>query len=100
VYVWGTKGSAAEYSSEEGSDLEGLHYAQVDVSDPDAIQAHEAPFKALDVLVLAQGIVIYDRSRAVVQALFSSCAFGHIIGQPVDPLAVAQIVLEGIAVGR
>jgi TetR/AcrR family transcriptional regulator, cholesterol catabolism regulator len=39
-------------------------------------------------------------SRAVVQALFSSCAFGHIIGQPVDPLAVAQIVLKGIAVGR
>jgi AcrR family transcriptional regulator len=35
-------------------------------------------------------------SRAVVQALFSACAFGHIIGQPVDPLAVAQIVLEGI----
>ena len=39
-------------------------------------------------------------SRAVVQALFSSCAFGHIIGQPVDPLAVAQIVLNGIAVER
>ncbi len=37
-------------------------------------------------------------SRAVVQALFTSCAFGHVIGQPVDPLAVAQIVLEGIAV--
>ncbi|MDP9093132.1 MAG: TetR/AcrR family transcriptional regulator [Actinomycetota bacterium] len=35
-------------------------------------------------------------SRAVVQALFSSCAFGHIIGQPVDPAAVAQIVLDGI----
>ena len=35
-------------------------------------------------------------SRAVVQALFSSCAFGHIVGQPVDPAAVAQIVLEGI----
>jgi hypothetical protein len=35
-------------------------------------------------------------SRAVVQALFSACAFGHIAGQPIDPLAVAQIVLEGI----
>ena len=38
--------------------------------------------------------------RAVVQALFASCAFGHGIGQPVDPLAVAHIVLEGIAVTR
>lgn len=37
-------------------------------------------------------------SHAVVQVLFSSCAFGHIIGQPVNPLSVAQIVLEGIKV--
>jgi hypothetical protein len=39
-------------------------------------------------------------SRAAVQALFSSCAFGHIIGQPVDPAAVAQIVLGGITAAR
>jgi AcrR family transcriptional regulator len=39
-------------------------------------------------------------SRAVVQALFSSCAFGYIIGQPVDPAAVAQIVLGGITAAR
>ena len=39
-------------------------------------------------------------SRAVVQALFSTCAFGHVIGEPVDPLAVAQIVLEGIKAAR
>jgi len=39
-------------------------------------------------------------SRAVVQALFSSCAFGYIIGPPVDPAAVAQIVLEGITAAR
>ena len=37
-------------------------------------------------------------SRAVVQALFSSCAFGHLVGQPVDPAAVAGIVLAGIVV--
>ncbi len=36
-------------------------------------------------------------SRAVVQALFSSCAFGHLVGQPVDPVAVANIVLRGIS---
>ncbi len=46
---------------------------------------------------VAAGEVRPHDSRAVVQALFSACALGHIIGQPVDPLAVARIVLEGIA---
>ncbi len=46
---------------------------------------------------VAAGEVRPHDSRAAVTTLFSSCAFGHIIGQPVDPLAVAQIVLEGIA---
>ncbi|MDP9011595.1 MAG: TetR/AcrR family transcriptional regulator [Pseudomonadota bacterium] len=49
---------------------------------------------------VAAGEVRPHDSRAVVQALFASCAFGHGIGQPVDPLAVAQIVLEGIATNR
>jgi AcrR family transcriptional regulator len=49
---------------------------------------------------VAAGEIRAHDSRAVVQALFSSCALGHIIGQPVDPLAVARIVLEGIATGR
>lgn len=35
-------------------------------------------------------------SRAVIYALFSPCAFGHIIGEPVDPIAIANIVLKGI----
>jgi AcrR family transcriptional regulator len=39
-------------------------------------------------------------SHAVVQALFSSCAFGHLMGQPVDPVSVAQIVLHGITSER
>jgi AcrR family transcriptional regulator len=38
--------------------------------------------------------------RAVVQVLFSCCAVGHLIGQPVDPAAVAQIVLGGITAVR
>ena len=33
VHVWGTRASAVEYDGEEGSDLKGLHYSQVDVSD-------------------------------------------------------------------
>jgi AcrR family transcriptional regulator len=34
--------------------------------------------------------------RAVVQALFSACSFGHIIGDRVDPIAVAKVILQGI----
>jgi TetR/AcrR family transcriptional regulator, cholesterol catabolism regulator len=39
-------------------------------------------------------------SRAVVNALFSSCAFGYLAGQPVDPGAVAEIVLGGVLAVR
>ncbi len=63
VYVWGTKRVASEYSKGDGSDLDGLLYAQVDVSDLDAIEACSAAFSTLDVLVLAQGIVIYERGE-------------------------------------
>lgn len=36
---------------------------------------------------------------AVVQILFTSCAFNHLLGQRVDPAAVADIVLRGILAG-
>jgi 3-oxoacyl-[acyl-carrier protein] reductase len=67
VQVCGTRGSAAEYSSTEGSDLEGLGYAQLDVSDARAIEAFAPPFDRLDVLVLAQGAVIYRRGEFEMQ---------------------------------
>jgi 3-oxoacyl-[acyl-carrier protein] reductase len=63
VHVCGTRASAADYSAEEGSDLEGLQYAQLDVSNPQAIESFKPPFDALDVLVLAQGAVIYRRGE-------------------------------------
>lgn len=63
VAVWGTRPSAADYSPEEGSDLSGLAYTQVDVSSPDAIFAAPAPFDGLDVLVLSQGIVAYKKAE-------------------------------------
>mgnify|MGYP001438963076 CR=1 FL=1 len=37
VHVWGTRVSASDYSAEDGSDLSGLTYTQVDVGDPDQI---------------------------------------------------------------
>lgn len=63
VHVWGTRPTATDYAGAEGSDLTGLHYAQVDVADFDAVEACRAPFAGLDVLVLCQGTVIYRRGE-------------------------------------
>jgi 3-oxoacyl-[acyl-carrier protein] reductase len=63
VHVWGTRASAADYDEAEGSDLEGLGYTAVDVSDPDAIAAAPEPFDTLDVLILSQGAVLYRRQE-------------------------------------
>ena len=63
VHVWGTRASAADYSKEEGSDLQGLAYAQMDVSDFAAVEAWTPPFDRLDVLILCQGLVIYKRGE-------------------------------------
>ncbi len=62
VHVWGTRPSAADYDGVEGSDLEGLGYAKVDVGIRDEIAA--APMiEPLDVLVLCQGTVQYRRAE-------------------------------------
>lgn len=63
VQVCGTRGSAADYSLAEGSDLRGLDYAQLDVGDARAIEQFNPAFERLDVLVLAQGAVIYRRGE-------------------------------------
>ena len=63
VHVWGTRATAADYDDVEGSDLSGLGYTQVDVGEPDEIEAAPAPFESLDVLVLSQGTVVYQRGE-------------------------------------
>ena len=63
VHVWGTRASAADYAGTEGSDLSGLHYSQVDVSDFEAIAGWPIPFDSLDALILCQGIVRYRRKE-------------------------------------
>ena len=63
VHVCGTRARAVDYSPEEGSHLEGLRYAQLDVSDPQAIEKFQPSFDRLDILVLAQGAVIYRRGE-------------------------------------
>lgn len=63
VHVWGTRASADDYAGDEGCDLAGLGYTQVDVSDPAAIAAAASPFGRLDVLVMSQGAVLYQRQE-------------------------------------
>jgi 3-oxoacyl-[acyl-carrier protein] reductase len=63
VHVWGTRADAAHYRAEDGSDLNGLHFAQLDVSDFAAVAAVQPPFQTLDVLVLCQGTVLYKRQE-------------------------------------
>jgi len=63
VAVYGTRAQASDYSTEEGSHLDGLAYAQLDVSNPQAIESLTPSFDRLDVLVLAQGAVIYRRGE-------------------------------------
>lgn len=63
VHICGTRPSAAGYIGVEGSDLDGLDYAQLDVSDPRAVETFKPNFDSLDILVLAQGAVIYNRGE-------------------------------------
>jgi len=66
VHAWGTRLAAADYAGAEGSDLAGLHYACVDVADPDQIDRAPQPGgdgATLDVLVLCQGTVAYKRAE-------------------------------------
>lgn len=62
VHVWGTRSAASDYAGEEGSDLTGLHYAQVDISDPAQIEQAQH-FDSLDVLICCQGAVQYRRAE-------------------------------------
>ncbi len=63
VHVWGTRATAGDYAGVEGSDLDGLHYARVDVADFDELSAFEPPFDSLDVLVQSQGFVRYKQAE-------------------------------------
>jgi 3-oxoacyl-[acyl-carrier protein] reductase len=63
VAVCGTRDAARNYVTEEGSELEGLDYCRLDVSDAPAIENLIPSFDRLDVLVLAQGAVVYSRGE-------------------------------------
>ena len=91
VHVWGTRASSADYRADEGSDLEGLRYQQVDVADFDAVAAAPAP-ERLDVLVLCQGTVAYGREE------FQTQTFRHVIDVNLNSLmACAEKFRDALA---
>lgn len=63
VYAAGTRASATDYQGVEGSNLTGLTYVPLDVSDLKSVEAFRQPFSKLDVLVLSQGTVIFRRGE-------------------------------------
>ncbi|HYE46374.1 MAG TPA: SDR family oxidoreductase [Caulobacter sp.] len=79
VAVWGTR-PRDDYRVEDGSDLEGLTFAQVDASDAQAVENAPSPFDGLDILVLAQGTVIYRKGE------FQMEGFRKVVGVNLDSL--------------
>jgi len=63
VHVWGTRADPADYDPADGSDLTGLGYSCVDVSDAGAIELAPTPYDRLDIVVLCQGHVVYKRGE-------------------------------------
>jgi 3-oxoacyl-[acyl-carrier protein] reductase len=63
VAVSGTRARASDYSLAEGSRLDGLDYYQLNVSDAGAVEKFNPQLSKLDVLVLAQGAVVYRRGE-------------------------------------
>jgi len=67
VHVWGTRTSAADYADSTDSKLDGLGYTQVDVADASQVAEARLNFDRLDVLVQAQGTVLYNREEFAVE---------------------------------
>jgi 3-oxoacyl-[acyl-carrier protein] reductase len=63
VTVTGTRPDEGDYLEAEDSDLRGLKYAQLDVTDRAAADELAQRIAALDVLVLCQGTVRYGREE-------------------------------------
>ncbi|MBF2754235.1 MAG: SDR family oxidoreductase [Gammaproteobacteria bacterium AqS3] len=73
VQVWGTRPQAADFAGVEGSDLDGLDYRCVDLSEPAALERTPIELDRLDVLVLSQGTVRYSRQE------FQPEHFNHVV---------------------
>lgn len=63
VTVTGTRGAASDYAQEKGSELAGLYYARLNVTERDSAVAFAQSLGAVDVVVLCQGAVLYGRKE-------------------------------------
>ena len=63
VLVTGTRPDEGDYLEAEDSDFTGLSYAQLNVSDRDAVGALAETLGPVDVLIQSQGIVRYGRGE-------------------------------------
>ena len=63
VIVTGTRPDAGDYLEAEDSDMRGLEYHQLDVTDRSAANTLAAEIGAVDVLVQSQGVVRYKRQE-------------------------------------
>ncbi|MEM8618021.1 MAG: SDR family oxidoreductase [Pseudomonadota bacterium] len=85
VEVWGTRAKASDYAGVEGSDLKGMTYRSVDVTDFEALEAMESG-DVLDVLVLCQGTVRYNREE------FERPGWDHVMDVNINSvMAVARL---------
>ncbi|ABE36514.1 short chain dehydrogenase family protein [Paraburkholderia xenovorans LB400] len=95
VHVWGTRRSASDYADSPDSSLTDLHYAQLDVSDAASVERCVLPFASLDVLVQAQGTVLYDRQE------FKAPAFRKVLDVNLTSLmACADRCFEALKAAR
>jgi len=90
VHVWGTRTKPSDYMADDGSDLSGLQYAQVDVSDFTAIERWAPPFARLDVLVLSQGTVLYKRGE------FRMDGFQKVVDVNLNSLMACALKFHGL----
>lgn len=84
VAVWGTR-PRDDYRVEDGSDLTGLTFHQIDASDSEAVANAPSPFDGLDVLVLAQGTVLYRKGE------FQMDGFRKVVGVNLDSLMACSM---------
>ena len=63
VHVCGTRATAEDYEGEAGSDLNGISYHRLEVTDDSAVANFTLPIDRLHVLVCAQGITMYKRAE-------------------------------------
>jgi 3-oxoacyl-[acyl-carrier protein] reductase len=92
VHVWGTRANRADYQDAAASNLDSLHYMQVDVGNFESIERLTLPFEALDVAVLSQGAVLYKKGE------FALKGFRHVVDINLNSLmACAEKLHDSLA---